>query len=218
MVDFSEQLSKYMPAPAAPIVSAWIRDTGCLFRISRSRKSKLGDYMPPYRGAPHRISVNHDLNPYAFLITTIHEFAHLKTYQEFGNRVRPHGVEWKRNYKKLMAHFLQLQIFPADILQAVEQYMENPAASSCSDLHLFRALSMYDTNRRTGPTVESIPQGGIFAIRGGRIFQKIEKLRKRYKCVELETSHMYTFHPTVEVVPIDHKDVSRLYIQTNDQQ
>ena len=68
-----------MPEEAAPIISNWINDTGCLFKISRSRSSKLGDYRAPFRGSPHRISVNHDLNPYSFLITTIHEFAHLQT-------------------------------------------------------------------------------------------------------------------------------------------
>jgi len=82
MTDFSKQLSKYMPATAAPIISAWINDSGCKFRISRSRRTKLGDYTAPFRGETHKISVNHDLNPYAFLITTVHEFAHLKTWQQ----------------------------------------------------------------------------------------------------------------------------------------
>jgi SprT protein len=72
MPDFSKQLSKYIPAEAAPIISQWINDTACRFKVTKSRASKLGDYRAPFRGSPHQITVNHDLNPYAFLMTTVH--------------------------------------------------------------------------------------------------------------------------------------------------
>lgn len=191
-----------MPEAAAPIISAWINDTGCQFRISRSRKTKLGDYTAPFRGDTHKISVNHDLNPYGFLITTIHEFAHLQTWQLYKRRVKPHGIEWKQQYKKLMTPFLQMGIFPADVLQAVVRYMENPAASSCTDIHLYRALKKYDKNVPGQYTIESIPVDSIFALQNGRIFQKREKLRKRYKCIELSTDRTYLIHPIAEVILI----------------
>ncbi|TYR33022.1 SprT family zinc-dependent metalloprotease [Sphingobacterium phlebotomi] len=203
MPDFSKQLSQYMPEAAAPIISAWINDTGCQFRISRRRRTKLGDYTAPFRGAPHKISVNYDLNPYAFLVTTIHEFAHLQTWQQHKHRVKPHGTEWKNHYKLLMAPFLQLGIFPADIRQAIVQYMENPAASSCTDVHLYRTLRKYDENATEQLTIESIPTNSIFALENGRIFQKREKLRKRYKCIELSTDRAYLIHPIAEVILIE---------------
>ncbi|PRD48365.1 SprT-like domain-containing protein [Sphingobacterium haloxyli] len=202
MPDFSKQLSLYMPELAAPIISAWINDTGCQFRISRSRKTKLGDYTAPFRGAPHKISVNYDLNPYAFLITTIHEFAHLKTWQQHKQRVKPHGAEWKGHYKQLMAPFLQLDIFPADIRQAIAQYMDNPAASSCTDIGLHRTLRKYDENATEQLTIESIPTNSIFSLADGRIFQKREKLRKRYRCVELRTARTFLIQPIAEVILI----------------
>lgn len=204
MMDFSAQLSKYMPKDAAPIISTWINDTGCQFRISRSRRTKLGDYTSPFNGNPHRISVNRDLNPYAFLITTIHEFAHLQTWQRFKNNVKPHGTEWKQSYQELMRPFLKLPIFPSDVLQAIVVYMDNPAASSCTDLNLFRVLKTYDKNSDFPlTTVEDVAEGSIFTIKGGRVFQKKEKVRKRYKCVELATKKMYLFHPVAEIVLLD---------------
>lgn len=207
MIDFSEQLSKYLPKDAAPIISTWINDTGCQFRISRSRSTKLGDYTSPFNGNPHKISVNHDLNPYAFLITTIHEFAHLQTWQRYKNKVKPHGMEWKQSYQELMRPFLQLQIFPTDVLHAIIQYMDNPAASSCTDLQLYRTLKTYD--RASSPlvtTVESVTEGSIFMIKSGRVFQKKEKVRKRYKCIELATNKMYLFHPIAEIALINNTD------------
>lgn len=202
MPDFSKQLRRYMPEAAAPIISTWISDTGCQFRISRSRTTKLGDYRAPFRGQPHKISVNHDLNPYAFLITTIHEFAHLKTWQQHKHQVKPHGIEWKRHYKQLMDPFLKLAIFPADVRQAIEQYMANPAASSCTDLHLYRTLRQHDKNAAETHTIESIPANSIFALPNGRQFQKGEKRRKRYTCVELHTQRTYLIHPIAEVILI----------------
>ena len=47
----------------------------------------------------HRISVNGNLNKYSFLITLIHELAHLLTFTQYKNRVDPHG----RNGREFMA-------------------------------------------------------------------------------------------------------------------
>lgn len=199
MADFSKQLSKYIPIEAAPIISQWINDTGCRFKVTRSRSTKLGDYRAPFRGSPHQITVNHDLNPYSFLITTIHEFAHLKTFQDHTNKVKPHGVEWKMNFKNLMAPFLKLNIFPSDIIIAISTYMDNPAASSCTDLNLYRVLKQYDTKVIDALHIEDLEQNTIFSLKNGRTFQKGEKLRKRYKCIELASNKVYLFHPLAEV-------------------
>ncbi|NGM72405.1 sprT domain-containing protein [Sphingobacterium sp. SGL-16] len=202
MPDFSKQLSKYIPAEAAPIISQWINDTACRFKVTKSRASKLGDYRAPFRGSPHQITVNHDLNPYAFLMTTVHEFAHLKTYQDFKNLVKPHGEEWKNNFKSLIQPFLKLNIFPSDIVIAINNYMNNPAASSCTDLNLYRVLKKYDTKISEVTHVEELPEQAVFQLKNGRTFQKMEKLRKRYKCLEISTQKIYLFHPVAEVIPV----------------
>lgn len=201
MADFSKQLSKYIPEAAAPIISQWINDTSCRFKVSRSRKTKLGDYRAPFKGSPHQITVNHDLNPYSFLITSIHEFAHLKTYQDHKSTVKPHGAEWKQNFISLMQPFIKLSIFPNDILIAISSYMNNPAASSCTDLTLYRALKKYDSKDLTedATVVEDLPQNTIFVLKNGRKFKKMEKVRKRYKCLEIATNKIYLFHPIAEV-------------------
>lgn len=205
MPDFSKQLSKYMPEAAAPIISEWINDTCCRFKVTRSRKTKLGDYRAPFKGSPHQITVNHDLNPYAFLITSIHEFAHLKTYQDHKSKVKPHGAEWKQNFVKLMEPFIKLSIFPSDILVAISSYMNNPTASSCTDLNLYRTLKKYDRENDAGSMViEDLSQGTLFTLKNGREFKKMEKIRKRYKCLEIATNRVYLFHPVAEVFILQH--------------
>ena len=203
MPDFSKQLSKYIPEAAAPIISQWINDTACRFKVTKSRSSKLGDYRSPFKNEPHQITINHDLNPFSFLITTVHEFAHLKTWQNHKNKVRPHGTEWKNNFKGLMDPFIRLNLFPADVTSALVKYMNNPAASSCTDLNLYKTLKNYDSKQEAIVTIDTLEFQQYFSIKSGRVFQKQEKLRKRYKCLEVSTQRIYLFHPIAEVFPIE---------------
>src|SRR5690606_22369841 len=106
--------------------------------ITRERKTVLGDYRNSIAGKNHRISVNGNLNPFAFLITLLHELAHLFTYERFGHRVQAHGAEWKSEFSKLLARFLLKKIFPADIQKTLLKTLQNPAASSCADTALLR--------------------------------------------------------------------------------
>ncbi len=188
-----------MPPAAAPLIGRWIDYFKCEFKISRGRNTKFGDYRAPFGGKGHRISVNYNLNAYAFLVTTVHEFAHLHTWNEHQHKAKPHGAEWKANFKKMMQPFFEQQVFPADIQQAIIKYLQNPAASSCSDLHLYRTLRSYDAPVQNVLTVEKLPAKTLFKLKDGRIFSKEEKLRKRFKCIEIATRRIYLFSPVAEV-------------------
>ncbi|HEY8780951.1 MAG TPA: SprT-like domain-containing protein [Mucilaginibacter sp.] len=192
-------LATYLPPDAAPLISRWIDYFKCEFKISRNRNSKFGDYRPPHSGKGHRISVNYDLNQYAFLVTAVHEFAHLHTWNEHKHKAKPHGAEWKNNFKKMMQPFFEKEVFPSDIKHAIVNYLDNPAASSCSDLTLYRSLRKYDTPKESVVTVEKLPAKALFKLKDGRVFSKHEKLRKRYKCVEVNSQRIYLFSPVAEV-------------------
>lgn len=197
-MDKASVLAQYMPPEAAPVISRWIDYFQCEFTISKRRTTKLGDYRHPFKGKGHKISVNNNLNPYAFLVTTVHEFAHLLTWNDHQHRVKPHGPEWKHNFKRMMKPFFDLKIFPSEMEQIISTYLHNPAASSCTDLHLARALKRYDAHT-TALHVEEVPPAAVFSISDGRLFRKEEKVRKRYRCVCLHTGRVYLFNPLAEV-------------------
>lgn len=199
MVEKEQILAQYMPAAAAPLIARWIDYYQCEFKISRNRATKLGDYRHPFKGEGHKISVNNNLNAYAFLVTTVHEFAHLLTWNDHKNKVRPHGEEWKRNFKRMMQPFLEQQIFPADVRLAIVNYLQNPSAASCTDLKLSRALKQYDQQRDAVSRLEELPLNSVFKIKDGRQFKKGERLRKRYRCVCLDNGNVYLFNPLAEV-------------------
>ena len=99
----------------------------------------------------------------------------------------------------MMQPFFDKDVFPADIKHTITSYLNNPAASSCSDLTLFRALRMYDAPKESVVTVEKIPLKALFKLKDGRIFRKEEKLRKRFKCIEIKSKRIYLFSPVAEV-------------------
>ena len=117
-MDKVKVLERYLPPAAAPLIARWIDYFKCEFKISRNRNSKFGDYRAPHAGKGHRISVNYDLNAYAFLVTTVHEFAHLHTWNEHKHKAKPHGAEWKANFKKMMQPFFDQQVFEIGMLHS----------------------------------------------------------------------------------------------------
>ncbi len=194
-------LEKYLPEGTAPIIARWIDYFKCEFKISRNRSTKFGDYRHPFKDQGHRISVNYNLNPYAFLVTTVHEFAHLQTWNEHKRKARPHGNEWKANFKKMMRPFFEAHAFPEDVQRAIISYLQNPAASSCTDLHLFRVLRSYDVKGAANTiSVEKLPVSSLFTMKNGRVFRKDSKVRKRYLCTEVKTGAVYLFSPLAEVM------------------
>ena len=92
-------LDKYIPKEAVPIIAQWVYKYNFKLKVKKSRASKYGDYRPPEKKLNHVITINQDMNKYAFLVTLIHEVAHLCNYDENGTKVKPHGIEWKQHYR-----------------------------------------------------------------------------------------------------------------------
>ncbi len=193
------QLRHWLPEGSLEPVVHYLEHYHVHLTITRERSSVLGDYRNAHGGRNHRISVNGNLNPYAFLITLLHELAHLFTYERFGHRVQAHGPEWKNEFSKILAGFMLKKVFPEDIHRALLSTMQNPAASSCADEKLLRVLRRYDPHKEGVVLVENLPVGELFEIRGQRVFRRLERVRKRIRCEELATGKIYLFSPVYEV-------------------
>jgi len=201
MEQYKTILLKYLPEPSVEQVYSWLKEYNIHLKISKKRSSKLGDYRPPQNGKGHQITVNHDLNPYAFLITLVHEIAHLLVWEEHRNKVRAHGNEWKEAYRELMIPFFGMDIFPDDIASALGNYLSKSYASSGSDLNLSRTLQKYDSD--PGLTLENIEEGSIFSLPNGFTFKKGALNRKRYRCVRMDNNKVYLVNPLVRVTLVE---------------
>ena len=197
------QLNSFLPAGTYVAVEEYLRFYKIHLTITQHRKSILGDYRHRTGFNNHRISVNGSLNKYSFLITLLHEIAHLLTFEKHGNKVQAHGIEWKTLYAQLLKQFIDNKIFPHDIEKELLSSLKNPAASSCAEDDLIRVLRKYDTNSSGYKMVEEIPLNALFKIDDGKIFKKGEKQRKRFKCEEVRTGKVYLFSPVYEVEQIN---------------
>jgi hypothetical protein len=196
-------LQSYLPPHTFEAVLQYLQVYKVHLTIARERRSILGDYRHRTRHHAHRISVNGNLNSYAFLITLLHELAHLLTFEKWGGRVQAHGSEWKQLFGQLLAQFIRQKVFPQDIEAALLKSITNPAASSCADIDLLKTLRRYDAGQTKGTLVEELPTDTFFKTSDGRVFQKGAKARTRFKCVEVGTGRLYLFSPVYEVVVVE---------------
>ena len=190
-------LAKYLPEGAVRPVMGMIEAYQIQLKIVNQRQSKHGDYRLLPNGF-HQITVNANLNKYRFLITLVHEVAHLLAFKTFGIQIKPHGVEWKRTFQKLMLPFIQPQIFPKAVLPELARHFKNPTASSDTDARLSLVLKQFDLPNDKNYIFE-IPIGSLFKIHNGRVFKKGSKIRKRYQCQDVNSGKMYVFQPNAEV-------------------
>ena len=194
-----DHLQTFLPPGTYDAVLQYLQFYKVHLTVARERKSILGDYRHRTHFSNHKISVNGNLNKFSFLITLLHELAHLLTFEQFGNKVLSHGREWKMIYGKLLHQFVQNKIFPADIESELLSSLKNPAATSCAEDGLIRVLRKYDDPKSHIRLVEEITANSIFRCDDGRLFKKGEKVRKRFKCTEVRTGKVYLFSPVYEV-------------------
>lgn len=194
-----QDLEKYIPEGSFEPVSKYLLKYSVHLTITRERTSVLGNYQGAYQGRNHRISVNGNLNKYSFLITLIHELAHLLTYEKYGARILAHGGEWKYEYGRLLAVFITRKLFPRDVETELLSILNNPSASSCTETSLLRTLRKYDPHKPGYYLLEDLPEKSFFKTTNGELYKKINQKRKRILCAMVGTSRQYLFSPVTEV-------------------
>ena len=190
-----EILRRYLPESSVILVVELLQNNPCHLKIVKNRKTKHGDFRK-YSNGDFQITINNDLNIYRFLLTLVHETAHLVTYKKHKN-IKPHGIEWKRNFQHLMLPFLTPEIYPKEILPFLAKYLINPKASTDADVNLSLALKQYDklTNKSF---IFEIPIDTKFT-HNNKIFIRGNKRRTRYECLEVKTDKKYLFNQNAEV-------------------
>ncbi len=199
-----QTLTKYLPEKALTPCCEILASHCVRLKIVNERVTRHGDYKQLPNGE-HQITINANLNPYRFLITLIHEIAHLIVHKEHKRVAKPHGTHWKQTFTRLMLPFIHPDIFPSSVLPLVARHFKNPTASSDADVSLSLALKQFDPITHKNYIFE-IPHGILFKIYNGRIFKKGNKRIKRYECVEIKTGRTYLFSPHAEVEVIVDKN------------
>ena len=188
-------LKKHIPEAAHASLFNLLDKHPIHIKITRERLTKQGDFRV-LRNGEAQISVNHNLNKYSFLLTLVHEIAHWLTHKKY-KRMKPHGAEWKNEFKYLMLPFLNNDVFPNDTLPYLAQYLKNPKAATGSDVQLSIALKKYDAPTDTISLFE-LSLGNQFKLRN-KTFILGEKRRTRYECMDQKTNKKYLIHQNADV-------------------
>ena len=193
----NQVLSRYLPSHAVEPAFILIKDNNVHLKVVNERRTRHGDYRRMPDGT-QQITVNANLNKYRFLITLVHEIAHLLAFEKYGRRIKPHGQEWKLTFRNLMLPFIRPEIFPSKLLPIIASHFRNPTASSDTDARLSIALKSFDQPNDKNYIFE-VPAGALFRIYNGKVFKKGPKRIKRYECLEVSTGKIYLFQPNAEV-------------------
>ena len=183
-------LQKHVPANAVHYCLDLWTAIPFHFKVTKRRSTKLGDYRYDHRNKSHSITVNYDLNPYSFLITYIHEIAHLLNTERHGRKVPPHGTQWKKCFIELMEPALSDLIFPSDVLDLLKRHLKNPKASTYADAKLVMALRHYDEQKSDLIPLDNLEDGKVFEF-NNRTYTKLNLRRTRVLCRESRSTKKY---------------------------
>lgn len=194
----AEILRKYLPAASIDYCFSLWKEHQIQLTISRPRKSIYGNYQ--FRGGAHYISVNGDLNKEAFLVTYLHEVAHLIVRKKYRRRMKPHGKEWQIAFSEMMSPVLKPEIFPDNILNALKNHLQKPSATSCTDPVLHSLLK----NEQPGEhqkRVQDLREGDHFLFQE-KLFEWRRKLRTHCEVRSIHNGKIFRISCSALVEPI----------------
>lgn len=188
---FTAIMTKYVPSRSVDYCVGLWNAHKFSFKVSKERRSKLGDYRFEKLKKYHIITVNGNLNRYGFLITYIHEVAHMIHYELKGNNRPPHGIFWKKIFRELMSPLLISEIFPPDLADRLRIHLQNPKASSYSDPSLAKMIKKYNPDQPLSEYfLEEVDVGEKFRL-NGKTYEKVQKRRTRCLCREIVSGKKY---------------------------
>ena len=187
-------LQKYLPENTLPFLKTWFGEHYIHIKITKGRNSKLGDYrkMPD---KSHQITINSTLQPQLFFFVLTHELAHLLAFENFGNRISPHGSEWKNTFRTMLLE--SISIYSEDLKPIILKFSKAPKANFMSSPDLVKYFHIENYEDETS-YIEDLETEDRFIYRKQTYI--IEgKRKKNYICLNLDNGKRYIFKPLARV-------------------
>jgi hypothetical protein len=145
------------------------------------------------------ITLNHDMHPVEFMITLTHELAHYKAWKKYGRSIRPHGEQWKYEFRWMLKELIESGILEPEVSGAIYQcYFKRQRIGSSDGEPILRVLGK--AGKDSGFTrVADVPEGTAFRLRNGKVLVKGQKLRSRYRCRDPKSGREYSVSPMAEI-------------------
>ena len=184
-----------------PLIEAWTAPYDFDLKITRPRKSKLGDFRPPKPGKRSSITMNGNLGPYQFLTTLVHELAHLITWENYGHRAAPHGKEWKQCFGALLISLAEAHPWPEVYKKAILEHATRPKSAVGGDPGLQKILLQLD-GKDDEVLLQDLAPGAEFNFKTRR-FRYQKRHRTRALVLDLRNKRLYTIPLVARIDPAD---------------
>lgn len=102
---------------------------------------------------------------------------------------------------------LNSEVFPPELLAALQRHMVNPKASTYSDSELTQILRNQDPHASRMTLLSELPEGSTFDL-NGRWFKKGKLQRTRVLCVEVKSRRKFLVPADV---PVGHAQLTLLF-------
>lgn len=182
---------KYFPGKTGSRMLEWLREKKCTLEVVKDRKTLNGDYSP----ADRKIKINEGLVGFRFLITFLHEFAHVNATDEgiedSHTDCSSHGRLWKNYFSKLLINECnKYDTFPEELLPHVYKYAQDITATT--PLFLTNAIKQYENPDKKFTSLRDIPEGAKFLIPNKEeVYVKGPKLRTFCKIAKADMGLMF---------------------------
>ncbi|MFH0760823.1 MAG: hypothetical protein V2A67_04910 [Bacteroidota bacterium] len=181
------------------LVEQWLDGAQIRLKLSRSRATKHGDFRFPRNGLPAMITLNRDMHPVEFMITLSHELAHYRAWKKYGRSIRPHGEQWKHEFRWMLKELIESGVLKSEVSRAVYQcYFKRERIGSSAAEPILRVLGK--TGEYSGfKRVADVPEGTAFRLKNGKVLVKGKKLRSRFRCRDPKSGRDYSVSPMAEI-------------------
>ena len=196
-----DKLLPYIPIAAKDSLIELLSNYNFHLKIVNGRKTKRGDFRATKPIAS--ISINNNLSKEQFLITLVHEIAHLDAHIKHP-KAKAHGVEWKQSFQRLMLPFLNNHIFSDEILNPLAKHLINPKATTDSDPILSTQLDSINSDVDNDKYFIFDLEPGVLFMLNNRTFKILNKRRTRYECLEISTNKKFLVRGSAPVKIVIH--------------
>jgi hypothetical protein len=121
-----------------------------------------------------------------YFLTLTHEIAHLLAWMRYSTNIKPHGKEWKDEYRSFVLRFMSKGYFTTAIEHAIIIHMANPPY--CAKLHteLMKVL-----NPGYVP-VKELRRGKTFRLSDNHVYVKTQQKYSTvyFKCLQSDEEFM----------------------------
>lgn len=196
---FYNHLVPFIGEKAALFIDVQTKGLVFHLKVTKARETKYGDYSSPIKNKKQRITINGNLDKYSFLLTLLHELAHLMVFENYDKKVKPHGKEWKYCFSQILLKAINDNIFPLSVNETINKYYINKQSFT----HNSRVKISNAIDKELGIPesirLENIPINKTVLLINGMTVTKLEQKRTRCICRNLEDRRLYYIHKFIEV-------------------